>query len=287
LNIPAEGQIGELWAVVAGTPTFPGVRSISNIFTITPPLDPKEPQLHITVPGDTLNEIAAEYNRTVAAILAVNPQISNPNQLEIGEKIIIPGQRETIVISPISGPPATQILVGGLGFPPMAPVNLGLVRDTTIFSIEDPIQTNVNGLFSTEYLIPSSQPGDIWTVVALEPVSAGGDVITRSNEFNVTSPQPPLQPRISIWPLEGPPGTSLSIVGSNYPSLVEIEYSFGESDATPVLVGTTWTEINGTFALDLRIPIDAEAGGNWEVAAEVSVDPGTQATSEIFLVLEP
>jgi hypothetical protein len=193
--------------VVAGTSTFPRVRSTSNIFTITPPFDPKAPQLYVTKPGDTLNEIAAEYNRTVATILAVNPQISNPNQLEIGEKIIIPGQKETILISPISGPPLTQIQVGGLGFPPMSTVILGLARGTTIISIEGPVPTNVNGLFSTQYLIPNSRPGEIWTVVALESDATGGEVIARSNDFTVTSPKPPLQPSISLWPLEGPPGT--------------------------------------------------------------------------------
>lgn len=287
LNIPSTGQIGELWVVVAGTSTFPRVRSTSNIFTITPPFDPKAPQLYVTKPGDTLNEIAAEYNRTVATILAVNPQISNPNQLEIGEKIIIPGQKETILISPISGPPLTQIQVGGLGFPPMSTVILGLARGTTIISIEGPVPTNVNGLFSTQYLIPNSRPGEIWTVVALESDATGGEVIARSNDFTVTSPKPPLQPSISLWPLEGPPGTSLSIVGSNFPSYIEIKYSFGEAGAIPFLVDTTWTEINGTFALDLIIPLSAEIGESWTITAEVVSDPQTQATSQVFLVVEP
>jgi len=287
MNIASSGQIGELWVVIAGTNTFPRVWSTSNIFTITTPIDPKSPQLYITKPGDTLNEIAAEYNRTVASILAVNPQISNPNQLKIGEKIIIPGQNETILISPISGPPLTQIQVGGLGFQPMSTVILGLARGTTIFSIEGPIPTNINGLLSTQYLIPNSRPGEKWSVVALESDATGGEVIARSNDFTVTSPQPPLQPSISLWPPEGPPGTSLSIVGSNFPSYAEIRYSFGESGATPSLVDTTWTEINGTFALDLIVPISAEVGESWTITAEVVNDPQTRASSPDFLVIIP
>ena len=287
LIIPDTGQIGELWVVVARTITFPIVRSTSNIFTITPPLDPKAPQLYVAKPGDTLNQIAAEYNRTVATILAVNPQISNPNQLELGEKIIIPGQKETILITPVSGPSLTQIQVGGLGFPPMSTVILGLARGTTIFSIEEPVPTDVNGLFRTEYLIPNSRPGEIWTVVAIESVAGGGEVTARSNEFTITLPRPPLQPSISLWPPEGPPGTSLSIVGSNFPSYAEIRYSFGESGATPFLVETTWTEINGTFALDLIVPVSAEVGESWTITAEVVNDPQTQASSPDFLVVEP
>jgi LysM repeat protein len=287
LNIASSGQVGELWVVIAGTNTFPRVWSTSNIFTVTPPIDPKSPQLYITKPGDTLNEIAAEYNRTVAAILSVNPQISNANQLELGEKIIIPGQEETILITPISGPPLTLIQVGGIGFPQMSTVILGLARGTTIFSIEEPVPTDVNGLFRTEYLIPNSRPGEIWTVVALESDTDGGEVTARSNEFTITLPRPPLQPSISLWPLEGPPGTSLSIVGSNFPSYAEIRYSFGESGANPILVDTTWTEINGTFALDLIVPLSAEGGESWTMTAEVVDDPQTQASSPDFIVAEP
>ncbi|MES0360034.1 MAG: LysM peptidoglycan-binding domain-containing protein [Anaerolineales bacterium] len=287
MNIASSGQIGELWVVVAGTSTFPRVQSTSNIFTVTPPIDVKAPQLYISKPGDTLNEIAAEYKRTVAAILSVNPQISNPNQLTIGEKIIIPGQMETILITPVSGPPLTQIQVGGLGFPPLSTVILGLARGTTIFSIEGPVPTDVNGLFTTEYLIPNSRPGEKWSVVAIQTDDIDGEVTARSNEFTITLPQPPLQSRISLWPLEGPAGTSLSIVGSNFPSYAEIKYSFGESGATPFLVDTTWTEINGTFALDLIVPLSAEVGESWTITAEVVNDPQTQASSHDFLVVEP
>ncbi len=288
LTIPTTAQIGEQWVVISGTSSFPIVRSTSNIFIITPPLDPKEPSLYIVKPGDTLNAIAVENTRTVASILAVNPQISNPNQLVIGEKIIIPGQRETIIISPISGPPLSIILVGGLGFQPFSSVTLGLSRDTEIFSIEGPVNTDVNGFFTTDYIIPlSAQPGELWTVVAIRSDETGGEIIARSNEFTVTSPQPLLLPILTIWPLEGLPGTHLSIVGSNYPSMSEIVYTFGQDQEAPFITSTTWTEINGTFAIDLFIPSTAEIGEIWIVSAEAIDNPEISATSPGVLVIGP
>ncbi|MEE9188070.1 MAG: LysM peptidoglycan-binding domain-containing protein [Anaerolineales bacterium] len=288
LTIPSTAQIGEYWVVIAGTSSFPNVRSTSNIFIITQPKDPKEPSLYIVKPGDTLNAIAAEYTQTVASLLAVNTQISNPNQLDIGEKIIIPGHRETILITPISGPQLTIIQVGGLGFPPFSAVTLGLSRDTVIYSIEGAVTTDVNGFFRTDYIIPfSAQPGEIWTVVAIESDATGGEIIARSNEFTVTSQQPLLQPILTIWPPEGPPGTALSVVGSNFPSNHEILYTFGLEEESQLISSTTWTEINGTFAIDLFIPISAEIGEGWVVTAESIDNPQISTISPVFSVVEP
>ncbi len=288
LTIPSTAQIGEYWVVIAGTSSFPNVRSTSNIFIITQPKDPKEPSLYIVKPGDTLNAIAAKYTQTVASLLAVNPQISNPNQLDIGEKIIIPGHRETILITPISGPQLTIIQVGGLGFPPFSAVTLGLSRDTVIYSIEGAVTTDVNGFFRTDYIIPfSTQPGEIWTVVAIESDATGGEIIARSNEFTVTSQQPLLQPILTIWPPGGPPGTALSVVGSNFPSYHEILYTFGLEEESQLISSTTWTEINGTFAIDLFIPISAEIGEGWVVTAESIDNPQISTISPVFSVVEP
>lgn len=288
LTIPITAQVAENWVVIADTSGFTSVRSTSNIFIITPPKDPKEPSLYIVKPGDTLNKIAAEYTRTVAAILAVNPQISNPNQLEIGEKIIIPGQIETIIISPTSGPALTNIQVAGLGFPPFSGVTLGLTRKGIIYSIEGSITTDVNGFFRTDYIIPpSAQTGELWNVVALKSDATGGEIIARSNGFTVTSTQPLLQPTLTIWALEGPPGTSLSVVGSNFPSLSQIHFTFGRADDSPHVSSTTWTEINGTFAIDLFIPVSAQPGDSWIVTAEAIDYQANNAISPAFTVTSP
>lgn len=40
--------------------------------------------------GDTLNSIAARHNTTLQAILAANPQITNPDMIRPGQTIFIP-----------------------------------------------------------------------------------------------------------------------------------------------------------------------------------------------------
>ena len=46
--------------------------------------------IYIVKAGDTLNVIAARFKVPVKAILAANPGITNPNQIAIGQKIVIP-----------------------------------------------------------------------------------------------------------------------------------------------------------------------------------------------------
>lgn len=46
-------------------------------------------------PGDTLFKIADRYNITVQELVRENPQIKNPDQLRVGQKICIPDRRIT------------------------------------------------------------------------------------------------------------------------------------------------------------------------------------------------
>ena len=44
-------------------------------------------QYHIVVKGDTLSEIAVHYGTTLKNLLALNPRITNPDLIYIGEVI--------------------------------------------------------------------------------------------------------------------------------------------------------------------------------------------------------
>jgi lysostaphin len=47
------------------------------------------PKTYIVKPGDTLTSIAIKFNTTVAALVAAN-QLSNPNNITVGQTLIIP-----------------------------------------------------------------------------------------------------------------------------------------------------------------------------------------------------
>lgn len=68
---------------------------------VTPPPDnppPPSGQIYYAQRGDTLRKIAAKFNTTVDAILKVNPRITNPNLIYVGQAISIPGNVSTYIV---------------------------------------------------------------------------------------------------------------------------------------------------------------------------------------------
>jgi hypothetical protein len=78
----------------------------------------------------------------------------------------------------------------------------------------------------------------------------------------------------------------IHVVVSNFPSRTRVNYFLGKSEADLELIGTTWTEINGTFAAQIQIPNRAQTGENWIVVVETVEEPIVQASSTGFTVTE-
>ena len=59
---------------------------------------PSSGQVYYAQFGDTLRKIAARFNTSVDAILKVNPQITNPNLIYVGQGITIPASVSTYAV---------------------------------------------------------------------------------------------------------------------------------------------------------------------------------------------
>jgi LysM repeat protein len=53
---------------------------------------------YYAVKGDTLRKIAARFGTTVDALLKLNPQITNPNVIYVGQAITVPSASSTYVV---------------------------------------------------------------------------------------------------------------------------------------------------------------------------------------------
>lgn len=47
---------------------------------------------HVVKSGDTLGEIAIDYNVTVADIMSLNPKITNPSRIYVGQLVVLPAK---------------------------------------------------------------------------------------------------------------------------------------------------------------------------------------------------
>ena len=58
---------------------------------------------HIVIKGDTLGRIAAQYDITLAELLAANPDVQDPNRISVGQVIRIPEKipKEALVKTPV------------------------------------------------------------------------------------------------------------------------------------------------------------------------------------------
>jgi hypothetical protein len=68
----------------------PTPRAEATATPLPTPVPEPTPQVHIVAKKETLSKIAKKYGITLEELLAANPQIKNPNRIDIGDEITIP-----------------------------------------------------------------------------------------------------------------------------------------------------------------------------------------------------
>lgn len=77
-------------AVVGSPSPVPGATA-TPAATPEPTASPEPtPQVYVVQPGDTLEAIARRHGVTAQQLLAANPQITNPNFIQVGQRLTIP-----------------------------------------------------------------------------------------------------------------------------------------------------------------------------------------------------
>jgi LysM repeat protein len=107
-NLIYAGQVIEIPGGQAVTPT-PTPTTTPVTPTPTPTSTPSgTTTTYVVQPGDTLTRIAQRFGTTVQALLAANPQITNPNLIYAGQVIEIPGGQAVTPTPTPSGTPTPQ-----------------------------------------------------------------------------------------------------------------------------------------------------------------------------------
>ncbi len=96
LRIPSNAPAGSLWVVMASPQSASSPVATATFQVISLPAS----GAYVVQSGDTLSKIARRFNTSVNALLRANPQIANPNLLETGDLIYLPG---SVLVDPNTG----------------------------------------------------------------------------------------------------------------------------------------------------------------------------------------
>ena len=183
---PGQLRVGQILDI----PTEPTTESNANADV---------PIIYVVQPGDWLSRIADRFNVSLNALLAANPQISNPDIIHAGQELVIPQSgnpsNPTVAIAPTSGPPGTRVQVTANGLPPNRAIDIGAGPVASEYDIIATARSDAQGNLRRTVAIPERVGvGEHW-VIALTPTDSPADYI--SNPFFVTQADDNSQDRLT------------------------------------------------------------------------------------------
>jgi spore coat assembly protein SafA len=232
LRIPSDAPSGSVWVVNAFTQSANNPLATATFQVINLPAS----GAYVVQSGDTLSKIAQRYHTSVNALLRANPQISNPNRLQPGDLIYLPG---SVLVDPNTG--LTFYIVQSGDYLGSIAVRFG-VSISALLAANPQIQNPSLIYPGARITIPSG--GTI-------PVSGSG-------------------PQLQIAPKSGQPGSQVSVVGSGFPGNVTVYVSASLQGQAPSVTVEATSDANGNFTTQLTIPSTAVPGDNWVISASTA-----------------
>jgi LysM repeat protein len=276
-----------------------------------------DPISYTVQPGDNLFTIDQTYNTTVNAIVALNPQITDPSLIYPGEVLQIPVGTVTNPVIPITGS-------GEISYTVQPGDNLSTIAqtyNTTVSAIQalNPQITDSSLIYSGEVLqilvgsvtnpiIPVTgsgeisftvQPGDdlyaiaqaynttVSAIQALNPQITNPGLIYSGEVLQipvgaVSYPTVPITgygPSAVITPSSGPQGSDVQVVVSGFPADTPIEIGLHKlGDRLIESTADLTTDASGNASITMQIPKGANANIGLVWLAQVSTTSGESIT---------
>ena len=168
VTVPSTAQSGKVYLFVVRQTAATAEFAASNTFTVgTVTVDKNT---YTVVSGDTLLKISNRFNTTVAAIIAANPKITNPNVIIPGQVLTIPANQAgaAVALIPYTGTAGSKIVVVVDGFPASQNVDVRLELQGTSTVVVVDGKTDTLGYLRIEVTLPTSaKAGEKWQVRVL------------------------------------------------------------------------------------------------------------------------
>ena len=245
VTIPGSAKAGSTWAINAATQASGGP-SASASFDVVSELSTG---YYTVQSGDTLSSIAQRFNTSVNALLRANPQITNSNQLTVGQQILIPG---SLAIIPNTGQSVYIVKQGD---------SLSVIANDLGISLS--------------------------TLETLNPQITNPSLIYPGEVLNLPSGIIPVSgPQVQLTPSSGQAGTQVIVSGSAFPASSALNVTLVQQNGTLVSTTTTNTNSSGSFTAQVSIPSSAQAGSIWTVTVATQASGGPSASAQFTVIAE-
>ncbi|MFP3895997.1 MAG: GerMN domain-containing protein [Anaerolineales bacterium] len=185
----------------------------------------------------------------------------------------------TVTIFPTSGPPGTKITVKGEGWPSNTEIQLGVGQKEASTEASYDAQITADGSFTKTLIIPkSAEPGQHWVVEGTTETSSPKIV---SNAFQVVEQE--YHGTVEISPHSGPPGTTVRVMGEDFPPERQVEIGVGRPRSEYDVMTMAETDEEGHIDTEITLPDFVEPGDEWVIVIAAEYRPA-KAVSEVFEV---
>lgn len=198
--------------------------------------------------GDTLREIAARCNTTVAAILEANPALANPDMILVGQQLDMPDPPEesdgsrTYLVQP----------------------------DDTLYRIAQQFDTTVAELLD------------------MNPQISNADFIYVGQQLQVPAlPEPEPPGEVTISPTSGPPGTEVTVQAEGLPANIPAEIAVGRYRSEYDVSKSVRTNAEGELITQVTIPEFSDPDEKWVVVIIPEGDHSASIGSNVFTTTIP
>jgi hypothetical protein len=204
--------------------------------------------------GNWSSSLVIPVNTTTTTTGTIQLKIKDNGGREGIVDLVIPDR--TIVIDPVLSRVGTQVTITGTGYPAdntktgaesSAAVSIRYIvgsRTNTVATLTPDAAGNISGSFKVPLgaSIPSTN-----SVRAVFTIPGTSTEITASAVHDVPAAS------ITIEPISGPPGTTISVKAEGFKTFSTVSsLQLGDLDVRPAPV--PFTDQNGTFSVDIRVP---------------------------------
>lgn len=228
------------------------VATRSDPKTEAEPASPPPARTHVVVPGDTLSAIAAQNDVPLDEVIAANPQIQNPDVIEIGDVIHLPAGAAAAGATTTAPSPseADRELSGGL------PTSAAAANEHHVTQFIDP-QYNPSGPLGSANCGPASLAMTLDTLGKLPPGLSPEQRIDYARSLM----NPATPPTSYVTDSNGTSVPQLD-TDSAYSNVGQLETA-ASSLGVPTTNGSGWDQLDATLAAGKPVVANGNAYQAW------------------------